>query len=111
MKYLYLMVGVIFIGCSSKDITLDSPKVNKSKTTQVVTKPKKAVEEEEQIIVEEEVVVEEPKVTKNIKYDIPPSCASWSDGCNVCSRISSKKASCTTYPACHNRMISCLKWQ
>ncbi|NEW59705.1 hypothetical protein GSY74_00270 [Sulfurovum sp. bin170] len=101
MKYLYLIIGVIFIGCNSKSITVD---------TKRVVEPKHVVEEET-IIVEEKVIIEEPKITKNIKQDIPPSCAIWSDGCNVCTRLSTTKASCTTYPACHNRLVSCLQWQ
>jgi hypothetical protein len=103
MKYLYLLIGIIFIGCNSKSI-IEKPKKAIIETKKVVIKKKPI------IIVEEEVVVEEPKVTKDIKPDIPPSCAMWSDGCNVCTRISNRKASCTTYPACHNRLVSCLKW-
>lgn len=103
MKYLYLLIGIIFIGCNSKSITVEAPKASSEETKQVVV-------EEKPIVVEEKVVVEEPKLTKDIKPDIPPSCAMWSDGCNVCSRISTKKASCTTYPACQNRMVSCLQW-
>ena len=82
---------------------------NVIKTKRVIIE-RKSVLKEKPIFVEEKVIVEEPKVTKDIKHDIPPSCAMWSDGCNVCSRISPKKASCTTYPACHNRLVSCLQW-
>jgi tetrahydromethanopterin S-methyltransferase subunit A len=108
MKYLYLLIGIIFIGCNSKSITVEAPKT----TTKIeeVAKKQKPVVEEEPIIVEEQVVAEEPKITKKIKPDIPKKCAMWSDGCNVCTRIDSKKASCTTYPECHNRLVSCLQW-
>jgi hypothetical protein len=85
-----------------------SPKAT-IETKKVVIK-KKPIVKEKPIIVEEQVVAEEPKVTKNIKSDIPKRCAMWSDGCNVCNRINNKKASCTTYPACHNRLVSCLQW-
>ena len=103
MKYLYLLIGIIFIGCNSKSITVETPKATSVES-------KKAIVKEEPIIVEETVVVEEPKVIKKIESDIPPSCAMWSDGCNVCNRVGVKKASCTTYPACHNRLVSCLRW-
>jgi len=109
MKYLCLLIGILFIGCSSKSITVDTSKTTKIEVKKVIAK-KKPVIKEKPIVFEEEVVVEEPKITKNIKYDIPKSCAMWSDGCNVCTRIDAKKASCTTYPECHNRLVSCLKW-
>jgi hypothetical protein len=123
-KYLYLIIGVIFVGCSGKNMTLRDSKTKieteKQEIAKVKSKPKlttvtlsqnKIKEKiEEKIIVEEEVVVDEPKIKKKIKYDVPRSCAMWSDGCNVCTRIDAKKASCTTYPECHNRIISCLKW-
>ena len=113
MKYLYILIGIVFIGCSSKNITVETPKASSVEAKKVVIKKKTVKEpivEEKPIIFEEEVVVEEPKVTKDIKRDVPQKCAMWSDGCNVCTRIDSKKASCTTYPACHNRVVSCLKW-
>ncbi|SFV50887.1 hypothetical protein MNB_SV-12-1097 [hydrothermal vent metagenome] len=103
MKYFYLIIGVIFIGCNSRTITVETPKANSVKSNRVVV-------EQKPVIVEEEVVVEEPKVTKSIKSDVPPKCAMWSDGCNICTRMNSTKASCTTYPACHNRLLSCLQW-
>jgi len=110
MKYLYLLIGVIFIGCNSKSITVETPKTTKTEVKKVEIKEKKVIKKKKPIIVEEQVVAEEPKETKSIQPDIPPKCMMWSDGCNVCTRLSNRKASCTTYPACHNRLVSCLKW-
>ncbi len=107
MKYLYLLIGIIFIGCNSRILTIDTTKAKESKNVGEKSKP---IVKEQPIIFEEEVVVEEPKVTKDIQHDVPKKCTMWSDGCNVCNRLNTKKASCTTYPACHNRLVSCLKW-
>ncbi|CAA6804332.1 MAG: Unknown protein, partial [uncultured Sulfurovum sp.] len=63
------------------------------------------------VVPKNETIVEEPKVVKSIGTDIPTSCAMWSDGCNVCTRLANGKASCTTGPECASKMFSCLQWQ
>ena len=123
MKYLYLLTAVLFIGCSDK-----SPKVEKVITPKVeaiqsevksVMQTEAVVENTKEVVTQEivtpkiatnETIVEEPKVTKNIASDVPTSCAMWSDGSNICTRVSAGKASCTTNPV-ENRMFSCLQWQ
>ena len=111
MKYLYIvLIGIMFISCSDKSVEVVeklTPKV------EVVKEPVKmgAIEVVESANVSDETLVaDERKITKTIKADVPSGCAMWSDGCNVCTRTNSTKASCTTYPECHNRVVSCLQW-
>ena len=61
------------------------------------------------IIPRNETLVEEKKIIKRIASDVPTSCAMWSDGSNICTRVSRGKASCTANPV-QNRMFSCLQW-
>jgi hypothetical protein len=108
MKFVYLLVALVFMGCSQVE-----PKVEKAvevpkkvETTEV----KKVIEPKKEVVKKEE-VLEEPKVTKKVGADIPTSCYMWSDGCNVCTKMGDgTKASCTTNPECINRMFSCLQW-
>jgi hypothetical protein len=115
MKYLYLIVSIIFIGCSDKSATIEPEKeaVAPVEKVQVASTPTietpKVVMEESVVLESDPVVVPEEKVTKIIKSDVPSSCAEWSDGCNVCTRLSGTKASCTKNP-CTNRVVSCLRW-
>jgi hypothetical protein len=113
MKYLYIvLIVIVFINCSDKSVEVvesltPTPKV------EVVKEPVEmgAIEVVASANVSDKTLVaDERKVTKNIKSDVPSGCAMWSDGCNVCTRTNSTKASCTTYPACHNRVVSCLQW-
>ena len=120
MKYLYIvLIGIIFINCSDKSVEVvdkpTPPKVEVRATkVEVVKEPAKtigAIEVVESASVNDKTLVaDERKITKTIKRDVPSGCAMWSDGCNVCTRTSSTKASCTTYPECHNRVVSCLQW-
>ncbi len=127
MKYLYiLLLGVFFINCSDKttelkranEVSTNIPQAVITETvtvTPVTVAPmpikKGAVEIVESASIDDEtLVVDEKKITKNIKSDVPTKCMMWSDGCNVCTRSNSREASCTTYPECHNRVLSCLKW-
>ena len=140
MKYIYIAIALIFVGCSQKTPDAEKPieaKV-KSKVAEVTktTEIAKAVETTNAVEVQEEVgtaveavtieekvpavethalksnetIIDEPKVTKRVASDVPTSCAMWSDGANICTRISKRKASCTTNPITH-RMVSCLQWQ
>jgi hypothetical protein len=113
MKYLYIvLIVIVFINCSDKSVEVvesltPTPKV------EVVKEPVEmgAIEVVASANVSDKTLVaDERKVTKNIKSDVPSGCAMWSDGCNVCTRTNSTKASCTTYPECHNRVVSCLQW-
>ena len=111
MKYLYIvLIGIVFISCSDKKVEVIekvAPKV------EIVQEPVEmgAIEVVASANVSDKTLVaDERKVTKNIKKDVPSRCAMWSDGCNVCTRTNSTKASCTTYPECHNRVVSCLQW-
>ena len=115
MKYLYIvLIGISFINCSYNSVEeTTTPAPTPKKVEQVVTEPVKmgAVEVVETAsVTDKTLVADERKITKNIKSDVPTRCAMWSDGCNVCTRTSSSKASCSTYPECHNRMVSCLQW-
>jgi hypothetical protein len=115
MKYLYIvLIGTVFINCSYNSVeetTTSTPVPQKVEV--VVSEPVKmgAVEVVETAsVTDKTLVADERKIIKNIKSDVPSECTMWSDGCNVCTRTNSKKASCTTYPECHNRTVSCLKW-
>ena len=116
MKYLYLLTALIFMGCSDKSVAIE--KLPESKQKMEVVKADKVTEvvETSEItkskheLLKNETLVDEPKVTKKIARDVPSSCAMWSDGSNICTRVSKKKASCTTNPI-ENRMFSCLQWQ
>ena len=123
MKYLYLLTALIFIGCSDKSTSVQ--KVAEPKTQTIVSEVKNVVVEAKEVFVSEPLqqetvvvkspvqnltMVEEPKVIKNIASDVPTSCAMWSDGSNICTRVSGGKASCTTNPV-DQRMFSCLQWQ
>ncbi len=108
MKYIYLLVAMIFIGCSDKSAKVEVPVKNKIEVVEVAnvveTKTKKLE------LKSNETMVEEVKVIKDVASDVPASCAMWSDGSNVCTRVGRGKASCTTNPV-ENRMLSCLQWQ
>jgi len=120
MKYLYVvLIGIIFINCTDKSVEiaekLTPPKVEVRATkVEVVKETVKtigAIEVVESANVNDKTLVaDERKITKTIKRDVPSDCGMWSDGCNVCTRTNSTKASCTTYPECHNRVVSCLRW-
>ena len=111
MKYIYIVVAMLFVGCSDKSASVKKAPQSKQAVqvveTAVVGERKKVVKQK---LAKNETLVEEVKVTKNIASDVPSSCAMWSDGSNVCSRVSRGKASCTTNPVA-NRMFSCLQWQ
>ena len=104
---------MIFMGCSQKSPEVIGHPDNATKVQVVeVAKVQEFVKQEvKNIRFKNEIIVDEPKVVKNIDADIPTSCAMWSDGCNVCTRLAKGKASCTTGPDCTNRMFSCLQWQ
>ncbi|CAA6799501.1 MAG: Unknown protein, partial [uncultured Sulfurovum sp.] len=92
-----------------------SPEVKKAPETKVevvevanVTEVKNQVKS---VVPKNETIVEELKVVKSIGADIPTSCAMWSDGCNVCTRLANGKASCTSGAECKHKMFSCLQWQ
>ncbi|CAA6816703.1 MAG: Unknown protein [uncultured Sulfurovum sp.] len=108
MKYLYLVVAIILMGCSQK-----SPEVIKVAETKTKVEVVEVASVDEVVNVgsKSETLIVEPKVTKNIGADIATSCEMWSDGCNVCTRLGNGKASCTTNPECQNKMFSCLQWQ
>jgi len=117
MKYIYIiLIGIVFINCSYKNVEAvesPAPVAVPKKVERVVTEPVKvgAVEIVESATINDKTLVaDERKIIKNINSDVPTDCAKWSDGCNVCTRTNSKKASCTTYPQCHNRTVSCLQW-
>ncbi len=118
MKYISIILIVIFfLGCSDKILeVIKKDPIDKTKTVErVKEKPIEvgAIEVVESANIDDETLVaDEHKVEKRIESDVPSRCQMWSDGCNVCTRISStsKKASCTVYPACHNRVVSCLQW-
>jgi len=125
MKYLYMvLIGITLINCSDKSVEVvekpTPPKVEVKAATkvkaikvEVVKEPVKigAIEVVESANVNDKTLVaDERKITKTVKRDVPSDCGMWSDGCNVCTRTSSTKASCTTYPECHNRVVSCLQW-
>jgi len=107
MKFVYLLVALVFVGCSQVE-----PKVEKAVETKKeaqVAEVKQAVEVKKETVKKEE-VLDEPKVTKKVGADIPTSCYMWSDGCNVCTKVGDgTKASCTTNE-CTNKMFSCLQW-
>lgn len=114
MKYLYIMLFLIIsIGCSEKYVGFTE--IFSTKRVKIIEKPIEvgAVEVVESANIEDETLVaDEHKVEKRVKSDVPARCNMWSDGCNVCTRDvgDSKKAFCTTYPQCKNRMVSCLEW-
>ncbi len=124
MRYAFMILIVIgLIGCSEKDVEVADKvstltNVNKKVNKVVDTIKEKPVEKKGSIEVVESasiddktLVADERKVEKRIQSDVPARCNMWSDGCNVCTRNgNSKKALCTVYPACHNRMVSCLEW-
>ena len=115
MKYIYILTALIFMGCSEKTASVEKrvqkviePKVEIVQVANVVETKKEVASKKE--VLRNETVIEEPKVLKNIASDVPSSCAMWSDGSNICNRVSRGKASCTTNPV-ENRMFSCLQWQ
>jgi hypothetical protein len=115
MKYLYIvLIGIMFTNCSDKNevvvVENPTPKIEEKieEVVSIATAPVEIVESAN--VNDKTLIADERKIMKNIKSDVPARCGMWSDGCNVCTRTSSSKASCTTYPACHNRMVSCLKW-
>ena len=128
MKYIYLLTALIFMGCGQKTVNVEkAPEVKTNIEVAQVSKPIEVKEEVGEVLNVEEVhqrvpevvtpvlrknetIIDEPKVVKNITSDVAPSCAMWSDGSNICTRISKRKASCTTNPVAH-RMFSCLQWQ
>jgi hypothetical protein len=113
MKYLYsVLIGIIFINCSDKSVEVVATP-NPTPKVEIVQEPVEmgAIEVVASANVSDKTLVaDERKITKIIKKDVPSGCAMWSDGCNVCTRTNSTKASCTTYPECHNRVVSCLQW-
>ena len=117
MKKIYIILaGILFLACSSTPVSVESVE------NKVITEKKQELKEEaivfvESANVEEKVTAPKPKlvaderrVTKKMQSDVPSGCAMWSDGCNECTRKAQGKASCTTYPACQNRVVSCLRW-
>lgn len=119
MKYISIILIVIFfLGCSDKVLEIiNKHPTDKTKTVErVKEKPVEVVGAIEVVesanIDDKTLVADEHKVEKRIQSDVPARCQMWSDGCNVCTRISSTatKASCTVYPACNNRVLSCLQW-
>ena len=119
MKYLYIMIAMIFMGCSDKAPIVEKVVETKAHVEVVEVQAPKLMEVREVIRVKEsvspmsanEILVPDAKVIKRIGSDIPSSCAMWSDGCNVCTRVGAGKASCDTGPECTNKMFSCLQWQ
>lgn len=109
MKYVYIVIAMMIVGCSDKSPKVEKVVESKAKVevVQVATVEAPKVKA---TLAKNETLVEELKVTKNIAPDVPSSCAMWSDGSNVCNRVSAKKASCTTNPVAQ-RMFSCLQWQ
>jgi hypothetical protein len=108
MKFIYLLVVLVFMGCSQVEPKVE--KMTEAPKKVEVSEVKKAVEVKKEVMKKEE-VLEEPKVTKRVGADIPSSCYMWSDGCNVCTKTGDgTKASCTTNPECTNKMFSCLQW-
>jgi hypothetical protein len=109
MKYVYIVIAMMIVGCSDKSPKVEKVVESKAKVgvVQVATVEAAKVKA---TLAKNETPVEEVKVTKNIAPDVPSSCAMWSDGSNVCNRVSAKKASCTTNPVAQ-RMFSCLQWQ
>ena len=111
MKYIYILVALIFMGCSEKAQTITKAAQAKEEIriveTVIIAEQKEVVKQE---LARNETLVEDPKVVKSIASDVPSSCAMWSDGSNICTRVSQGKASCTTNPVA-NRMFSCLQWQ
>lgn len=128
MKYLYLVVAVLFLGCSDKSPEVEKVVIpsNVAKpvvthvrqtvlstpvvSTPVLSSPVVEMQEEVHAVSRHETIIEEPMVTKRIGSNVPSSCLKWSDGCNVCTRKGKGKASCTTNPECHNKVFSCLQW-
>lgn len=112
MKYVYIVIAMMIVGCSDKSPKVEKVVESKAKVevVQVATVEAPKVKEVKATLAKNETPVEEVKVTKNIAPDVPSSCAMWSDGSNVCNRVSAKKASCTTNPVAQ-RMFSCLQWQ
>jgi len=126
-----VIIAILFVNCSYlsssdevKEKRAITPPAPVSVAQEVVVKEVKekvtpkieigAIEVVESATVDDKTLVaDERKVEKRIERDVPSSCDMWSDGCNVCTRKGhgSKKALCTVYPACHNRVLSCLKWQ
>ncbi len=113
MKYIYVLVIMVFMGCSEKSAKVEVPKQSKVEVVEVpnvsnIVETKVEIKKEQ--LRANETMVEEKKVIKNIASDVPSSCAMWSDGSNICTRVANRKASCTTNPV-ENRMFSCLQWQ
>lgn len=111
MKYFFILVAMIFMGCSEKSLEVNNAVETKVEVVEVAHVMPVKQEVKRVVLQKNEKVIEEPKVVKRIGADIPTSCVMWSDGCNVCTRLGNGKASCTTGPACSNKMFSCLQWQ
>ncbi len=111
MKYLLILITLLFMACSEKtqNISTLSKSSQQIEVVEVATVEPRVVEQK--VVPRNETLIAEPKVIKNVPKDIPTSCAMWSDGCNVCTKIGKGKASCTTNPPCHNKLFSCLQWQ
>lgn len=119
MKFVYLIVALVFMGCTKVQPPAEEPlpvAVPKNVEVPSVKKvmdakkleAKKAEVKKEAAQTKE--VFEEPKTIKRVGGDIPTSCFMWSDGCNVCTKVGDgTKASCTTNE-CSNKMFSCLQW-
>ena len=110
MKYLFILTALLFIGCSEKTNTIAALPESSQKVEiveEVIVEPRVV---QKNVAPRNEMIIIEPKVVKNVAKDVPSSCAMWSDGSNICTRVSRGKASCTTNPV-ENRMFSCLQWQ
>ena len=138
MKYVCMLVVMAFVGCSDKSTivekieknvvaptaTVESIEVKKAEVTTlrqeiksevvenkvISTQRIEVIEKVEPTPVSRQSIIEEPKVTKRNTSNVPTSCEMWSDGSNVCTRVSNSKASCTTNPV-GQKMFSCLQWQ
>lgn len=114
MKFVYLIVALVFMGCTQvqppaeEPLPVAVPKNVEVPSVKKVMDAKKVDVKKETVQTKE--VFEEPKTIKRVEGDIPASCFIWSDGCNVCTKVGDgTKASCTTND-CSNKMFSCLQW-
>ncbi len=113
MRYLYLVVAMVLMGCSSKESNVEVATQTQSKIEVVeVAKVEESKKAQPKLKLNpNETLIEEPMVTKPIAPDVPAACVKWSDGCNVCTRKGGGKAICTTNPECKHKIFSCLQWQ
>ena len=114
MKFVYLIVALVFMGCTKVQPPAEEPLPGAVPKNVEVPSVKKVMDAKKAEVkneaVETKEVFEEPKTIKRVEGDIPSSCFMWSDGCNVCTKVGDgTKASCTTNE-CSNKMFSCLQW-